>query len=116
MSLPIVVPVKEPVEDLKKLLAKVSPHHRPRLKMLVLIASGTDNNTGLANKTGASLRSVIRWKDSYSKGGLDALCSDKRGGDHRSAFDEAAKQKLKEKLHDPKDAFTSFGQAQAWIK
>lgn len=116
MAKPIEISVTESVETLKKRLTNAPTHHRPRLKMLFLIAQGTHANPILAAKTGASLRSIIRWKQTYAAGGLQALLSDKRGGDRRSSFSEQDKEKLSQKLSDPKDAFTSFGQAQQWIK
>jgi len=116
MAIPVELSIIESSEDLKKLLSKAPIHHRPRLKMLVLISQGIHLNATLAAKTGAGLRSIVRWKQTYSSNGLEGLLSDKRGGDYRSSIDEAGKAKLEAKLSDPKGAFTSFGQAQAWIK
>lgn len=116
MSIPVQLTIAESLDSLKKLYSKAPVHHRPRLKMLISISQGIHLNTTLAAKTGSGLRSIIRWKQTYSASGLEGLISDKRGGDYRSSFDEAGKAKLKAKLSDPKDAFTSFGQAQTWIK
>ena len=116
MSRPVEVSVTQSVEELKKLLAKCLVHQRPKVKMLLAILAGTHKNGLLAVKTGAALRSITHWKKTYISGGLQSLLTDRRGGDHRSSIDAAAKEQLRAKLHDPKDAFTSFGQAQAWIK
>lgn len=117
MALPVKLSIQEHAEDLKKRYRKASNHQRPRLKMLLLILSeDIDINSALAAKTGASLRSIQRWKKAYAAGGLDGLLSDKRGGDHRSSISAEAKEQLWTKLSEPKGAFTSFGQAQAWIK
>lgn len=116
MPKPIEITVTESVEDLKKLLSKAALHHRPRLKMLSVIAQGTHLNATLAAKTGAGLRSIVRWKQAYVAGGLQGLLLDKRGGDMRSALTDQDKEKISQKLSDPSDAFTSFGQAQLWIR
>ena len=109
------VTVKESVEDLKRLYSKAAVHIRPRLKMLQYLSKGIYAIDALAAKTGASRNAVACWKRAYKTGGLTALCADKRGGDFRSGIDAAGKEKIAAKLSDPKNAFTSFGQAQAWI-
>ncbi len=116
MSRPVEISVIQSVEELKKLLAKSPLHQRPKIKMLLAILSGTHKNGELAAKTGAVLRSITRWKQAYTSAGLQGLLIDRRGGDHRSSIDAQGKEQLRAKLHDPKDAFTSFGQAQAWIQ
>ena len=37
------------------------------------------------------------------------------GGDYRSGFSDAEKEKIAQKLAEPKQAFTSYKQAQDWI-
>lgn len=110
---PIVV--KESAEDLKRLYTKSANHIRPRLKMLQYISKGIYSMDALAAKTGSSRNAIACWKRTYKTGGLMALCADKRGGDFRSGIDAADKEKIAVRLSEPKDAFTSFGQAQAWI-
>jgi len=109
------VTVNESVEDLKRLYTKAAVHIRPRLKMLQYLSKGIYAIDALAAKTGASRNAVACWKRTYKTGGLTALCADKRGGDFRSGIDATGKEKIAAKLSDPKNAFTSFGQAQAWI-
>lgn len=116
MRLPVQLSVIESLEDLKKLMSKAAVHNRPRLKMLILIVKGVHANGVLAAKTGVGIGSIMRWKQTYTANGLEGLLSDKRGGDFCSSIDPEKKKKLEAKLSDPNDAFTSFGQAQAWIK
>lgn len=116
MAKPVELSVTQSTEELKKLLARSPAHQRPKVKMLLAILSGTHKNGLLAAKTGSALRSITHWKRAYTSGGLQGLLTDRRGGDHRSSIDAQGKESLRAKLHDPKDAFTSFGQAQAWIK
>ena len=110
------IPVKESAEEIKRLLSNAAIHLRPRLKMLQQLSNGIYAIDELAAKVGASRNSIAAWKRLYKTGGLQSLIADKRGGDMRSSFSEQDKEKLSQKLSDPKDAFTSFGQAQDWIK
>ncbi len=116
MAIPIFIKVIEDVNDIKVLLGKSTTYNRPRLKMLLLIAKGITEVNTLCAKTGAHRDSITLWKKRYAGGGMEALLSDGRGGDFKSGIDAAAKKKIEAKLSDPKAAFTSFGQAQSWIK
>ena len=110
------LPVKESADEIKRLLSGASAHLRPRLKMLQQLSRGVFSIDTLAAKVGASRNSIAAWKRLYKNNGVEALLADQRGGDHRSSIDAAGKQQLEAKLSDPNDAFTSFGQAQDWIK
>ena len=116
MAKPVVITVKENVSDLKTLYRKSAVHLRPRYKMLLLIAGGLTSSQELAAKTGVSRNSVANWKHIYNQGGIDQLMSDQRGGDFKSNISASDKEKIEKKISDPKKAFTSFGQAQAWLK
>lgn len=116
MAKSVVVTVKESVADLKSLHIKAPLHLRPRYKMLILIAGGLTNSQGLAAKTGVSANSIGTWKRIYVQGGLDLLTTDHRGGDFKSMISAEDKKKIEDKLSDPRNGFTSFGQAQVWLK
>lgn len=116
MAISVAIIVKESVSDLKNLHGKSPIHLRPRYKMLFLAAGGTTSSTELAAKTGVSRNTIATWKRIYNEGGMDKLVADQRGGDFRSDISEADKKKIEEKMSNSKDAFTSFGQAQAWLK
>ena len=116
MAKSVSIIVKEPVADLKELYSKAPVHLRPRYKMLILIAGGCTSSQELAAKTGASRNSIATWKQAYNAGGLNQLSNDRRGGDFISDISAADKKKIEKKLSDPKKAFTSFGEAQAWLK
>ena len=103
------------MEQIRFRLRKAPVHQRSRLKMLLLIAKGITAVATLAAKTGVHRDSITAWKKRYAVAGIDGLLADDRGGDFRSGISATDKQKIKEKLSDPKDAFTSFGQAQAWV-
>jgi transposase len=113
-ALPIVV--TEEVSLLKRLYSKADVPIRPRLKMLILLATGTPSVTLLSAKTGSHRDAILKWKKRYAAGGLDALLSDKRGGDKRSGITAEQKQKIADKLSDPGNGFRSYGEARAWLK
>ena len=116
MAKPIIITVTETSDELKKLKDKSPIHLHARLKMLILIAGGLTGSVELSAKTGASRNSIASWKQCYNVGGLKQLLSDQRGGDYSSGITDEQKKKIEQKLSQPKDAFTSFGQAQAWLK
>jgi transposase len=115
MAKQVIISVIETEATLKRAIKHSSPTVSSRIKMLLYIRSGIHTNTTLANKTGTSVRSIIRWKQSYMCGGFASLVLEIRGGDRKSNIDNATKQKIKAKLSDPKDALTSYKQAQQWI-
>jgi len=116
MAKAIVITVKETPEELKKLKDKAPIHLQARLKMLILIAGGLTGSVELSAKTGVSRNSIASWKVDYNEGGIKQLVSDHRGGDYLSGITADQKKKIEDKLSDPKDAFTSFVQAQDWLK
>ena len=116
MAKPIIIVVKENILDLKTLFSKSPIHLRPRYKMLMLICGGYSSSLELAAKIGVSRNTIAAWKQQYLKGGIDMLIDDQRGGDYISNISNANKKKIEQKLADPKNAFTSFGEAQTWLK
>jgi transposase len=110
------IEVKESVEELKAHQGSVSVYLRPRVKMLSLISVGTTAVGALCAKLGVSAPTLKEWKSKYHQGGLQALLHEGRGGDKRSGITTEQRQKIEEKLSSPKDAFRSYGEAQAWLK
>lgn len=116
MAKSVLITVKEEISNLKSLYSKAQIHLRPRYKMLLLIAGGQTSSQELAAKTGVSRNTIAIWKRSYSEGGIEQLTSDLRGGDYKSNISADDKKKIEKKLSDAKNAFTSFAQAQTWLK
>lgn len=83
--------------------------------MLLLVAGGTTETAKLSAKTGASASAILCWKKRYNSGGLQYLLSDRRGGDYCSGWSAAHKQLIAQKIHDPENGFTTYGQAQQWM-
>jgi transposase len=116
MPATLAIEVKETPEYLKAAHSKAAPHLLPRIKMLLVIAKGTTAVKDIAAKTGVSTESIRIWKNKYRAAGLEGLLHESRGGDKRSGITAEQKQKIEEKLSNPKDAFRSYGEAQAWLK
>lgn len=114
--MPLIVSILQTPEELQIRKQKCAAHLRPRVKMLQLLAEdGWLSNQELANKTGASLRTVARWIKIYTTAGIDTLLSEARGGDQLSGFTPEDLQQIKERLSDPVNAFTSYKEAVEWI-
>lgn len=116
MAKSVVITIKESVAELKSLYSKSAIHLRPRYKMLLLMAGGLTGSQELSAKTGVSRNTIATWKKKYNEGGLELLTADQRGGDFKSNISDEDKEKIEKKLSDPKNAFTSFAEAQAWLK
>ena len=108
--------VKESAEELKRQQSRVSVYLRPRIRMLSLIAAGTTRVGVLCTKLGVSAPALKEWKTKYRDGGIEALLHEGRGGDKRSGISEEQRQQIEQKLSEPKNAFRSYGEAQAWLK
>lgn len=107
--------VKESKEELRQLYKKSAYHLRPRIKMLQWILKSVHSIDDLKNHVGVSRNSIAVWKRAYRDGGLTKLMAFNAGGDYRSGFSDAEKEKIAQKLAEPKQAFTSYKQAQDWI-
>ena len=115
MSLPIQLTITESLEELKTLYKNAATHQRPRLKMLLCIKNDIHKNESLAAKTGAGVRSIVRWKKSYQESGIQSLLSDSRGQTSTSQIDAKGKMKLEAKLSDSHNGFTTYIAIQDWI-
>lgn len=110
------IQVIESADQLKSAQQRCSLHLRPRIKMLSLIAAGITQVSTLCAKLGISAPTLKDWKTRYRDGGIEALLREGRGGDKRSGITPEQKGLIAGKLSNPKDAFRSYGQAQAWLK
>jgi transposase len=108
--------VQEDSKELKELHRSSAVHLRPRIKMLQWILKSVHSIDDLSSKVGVSRNSIARWKRTYNQLGLSGLLADERGGDFRSGIDSDTKQKIELKLSDPHNAFTSYKQAQQWLR
>jgi len=115
MATGLQIRVIETPDALKTRYQRISNHLRPRIKMLVFIGNGTTSVSTLCAKLGISAPTLRDWKTKYQRGGIEALLNEGRGGDKRSGISAEQKQVIADKLSSPKDAFRSYGEAQAWL-
>lgn len=113
---PILIEVKESEQELRRLLRNASPAIRPRIQMLLAIASGASSSDtlALARKAKTSDQSIRTWKKIYREGGSAALLREGRGGSE-GCIDSAGRERIAARLADPKNCFHSFEQARQWI-
>lgn len=119
MAKPLIIPVKEDLKDLRKLLKTSKPIFIPRIQMLIEMKKEGDKGISkreLMNRTGASSQSIHNWRTSYKEGGVDKLLSHNKGGFKPSVFTEEEHNKLSEILHDPNNHLTGFVELREWVK
>jgi len=110
------IQVTESKEVLKKQLQTVDNYLKPRIKMLLYIQGGTTAVGVLCAKLGVSNPTLRNWKVKYAAGGLQRLLSEGRGGDFRSGYSQEQKQKIEQKLKDPKNGLQSYTDLQNWME
>lgn len=121
MALPLTVPVKESVKELKRLLRRSSAMNHPRLKMLIEMkkaGEGGISKRALKEKIGVSGQSIQTWRTAYKKGGIDKLLSNRLKGKagRPSVFSRKEHKRLKEKLEDPDNGLQGYVEMQQWIR
>jgi len=119
MSFALIIPVKESLPDLRKLLKKAQPIFVPRIKMLIeMKKEGTSgiSKRELMNRIGAGSQSIHNWRTLYREGGLDKLLSHNRKGFKPSVFTEEEHTRLFELLHNPKNDITGFVELKEWVR
>lgn len=84
--------------------------------MLILLkhdGSLTKNYMGTA--LGVSSNSIQLWRRCYEQHGIDALLSDKRGGNKPAQISPVIHKKIEKRLNSPTEGFKSYKEAQDWI-
>ncbi len=115
MGISLKLSIQESKEELQQLYKKSASHLRPRIKMLQWILKSVHSIDDLKNHVGVSRNSIAVWKRAYRDGGLAKLMEFNSGGDYRSGFSKEDKEVIPHKLSEPRNAFTSYQQAQDWI-
>lgn len=109
--------ITEPLEELKGRLRKErNPELRPRLHLLVLLASGAVRSRGQAAAHLALHRNTVsRYLALYAEQGLDALLSTKPGGApaKQRSLPEPVLEVLQQRL--AADGFDGYVQIQRWL-
>jgi len=110
------ITIAESQDTLSTLARQCPVHLRPRIKMLqLLLKDNWLSNAVLAAKTGASERTIARWIKVYTSEGIEALVKETRGGDRKSGFSQDDLGKIRQRLSEPGNTFTTYIQAKDWI-
>lgn len=115
MQKSIQVTVKESVPELRS-YQKHYPSRFKALQMLIIISQqGSMGKYKLASLLGSGHSSVVNWRRSYLKGGIEALLIENRGGFKKGKITARAEKKLAQRLNSPKEGFRSFIEIQQWL-
>jgi transposase len=118
MASPKVIPVKESVETLKRILKSSTPLIAPRIRMLIEIKKKEDigiSKRDLSEIVGSNQNSIQKWRTMYCEGGLDLLCSHKKKGFKPTVFDKEEHRALESKLNDPFSGLRGYKELQTWV-
>lgn len=83
--------------------------------LIILRQQGSLSKYAVAEQLGSSQSSAGKWRSVYAAQGIDGLLVENRGGNKAAKITPAAEQKLRERLHNPKEGFGSFIELQQWL-
>lgn len=101
----------------ERLRTERDPERKRRLHALVLFATGqATTRTQVADHLALNRKTIKRWLDRYTAGGLDALLTPARRGPApgQQTLSEPVFAALKQRLADPK-GFRGYHEVQAWL-
>ena len=111
MSKPQIIPVKESVPELKKLLKKATPLIAPRIKMLLVEKLNAVNGISrrvLASEIGVDPNSITNWRSIYKKGGIVLLQKHNKTGFKKSVFSLQVQKAIEQKLNNPANGLRGY--------
>ena len=117
MALAKFILVKESEQELKLLLRKQPVHLKNRIQMLLVLKKSeiSLSKEALSKILKINHNTAQKWRSSYSKNGIEGLLSDGRIGFKPSLISADLHKAIEERLHSPKDAFTSYVDLIQWI-
>lgn len=109
--------VKESEQELKLLMKKQPVHLKNRIQMLLVLKRSEIllSKDALSKILKINHNTAQKWRTSYSKNGLEGLLSHGRIGFKPSIISPELHQAIANRLHSPKDAFTSYIDLIQWI-
>lgn len=118
MALPKQVTVKESIKRLKQLQKNSKPLFIPRLRMLQVIKESdiSLSKQVLANLVGVNHNSIQKWRSMYIEGGLEGLLAHKTTASAPSMFTKAEREKIYNKLSDPKGGIRGYKELLVWVE
>lgn len=117
MALAKQIIVKESEQELKALLRKQPVYLKTRIEMLLVLKKSEVflSKESLSRILKINHNTAQKWRTKYLKGGLEELLSDGRIGFKPSIISSELHQAIENRLHSPKDAFTSYIDLINWI-
>ena len=117
MALAKQITVKESEQELKALKRKQPVYLKTRIEMLLILKKSEEllSKESLARILKINHNTAQKWRTKYLNGGINGLLSDARGGFKPSIISEDLHQAISDRLHSPKDAFTSYVDLMSWI-
>lgn len=118
MALPKSIQVKESVKQLKTLQKKSKPLFVPRLRMLQVIKENEQalSKNALAQLVGVNHNSIQKWRKMYLEGGLEGLLSHKTTASPPFMFNAEEREKIYQKLSDPKGGVRGYKELLIWVE
>ena len=117
MALAKQIIVKETEQEFKALIRKQPVYLRIRLEMLLVLKKSEVllSKESLARILKINHNTAQKWRTKYINSGIEGLLSDGRGGFKHSIISEQLHQAIAQRMHSPKDAFTSYVDLIQWI-
>lgn len=117
MALAKQIIVKETEQELKALLRKQPLHLKNKIQMLLVLKKSEValSKEALAKILHINHNTAQKWRTKYCNEGIDGLLSDGRIGFKPSIISEELHKAIEERLHSPKNAFTSYVDLIEWI-
>ncbi len=119
MASALIIPVKEDLTELRKLLKNASPMMIPRIKMLIEMKKEGEKGISkqeLMDRIGVCSQSIQNWRTTYKNEGLEKLLKHNRKGFKPSVFTQDEHQRLFEILNNPDNDLNGFVELNEWVK
>jgi transposase len=118
MALPKSIQVKESLKELKLLQKKSKLLFQPRLRMLQVIKQSEKalSKKALAQLVGVNHNSIQKWRTMYLEGGLEGLLSHKTTASAPFMFTKEEREKIFNKLSDPKGGIRGYKELLVWVE
>lgn len=120
MAKPLQIHVKEDINELRQLLRQLGELLGKRIRMLIEIKRHQDqggiSKRALSEITGVNHNSIVKWRQMYMDGGIEALLTHGRIGFKPSIITPEEHEKLAAKLTDPTNGLQGYKELQRWIE
>jgi transposase len=114
----IIFPIKETVNEIKRLQRTATPIISKRLGVLLAFKryeiEGISKRA-LSAETGCDANSVRTWRNLYIKGGIEALMGHNNKGYKPNQINSEQESDLRTILNDPENGFVGYIELQSWF-